>query len=202
MFFDPSKYKWKDKQEILKKSFNCVYCKVNVSSAKGYMIGSEKDNFSTQIGGIYICPNCYGPNFLDTWNKKDLWHSAGKLIGRSVKNVPENLNGLYEDARECYKNKRLTATVVLCEKIIMNIGVDHGAKKNLSFSKYADFFFTKGIISKDIKRMVEHINKSGNEATYKIKMMNESDTTDLIKFTEIILLFLYEFPAKVFDEPF
>ncbi|NCP89214.1 MAG: DUF4145 domain-containing protein [Flavobacteriales bacterium] len=195
-FFSPNNNGWRAYQTILNKSFNCGYCGDKVASDRGYKIGRGKDGSSDQIGRIYICPNCQGPNFA---NLQNIWF-PGQMFGRSVKNVPENLNELYEEARKCHKENCFTASVLLCRKMLMNIGVEQGAKENLSFIKYVDFLSEKGFIPPNGKKWVDHIRKKGNEATHEIKKMSESDSKDLITFTEMLLMFLYEFPSMVSDE--
>jgi hypothetical protein len=44
---------------------------------------------------------------------------------------------------------------------------------------------------------VDHIRTKGNEATHEIVLMTKADAEELIAFTEMLLKFVYEFPAKV-----
>jgi hypothetical protein len=44
---------------------------------------------------------------------------------------------------------------------------------------------------------VDHIRKKGNEATHEIALMGQADAEELIGFTEMLLKFIYEFPARV-----
>jgi hypothetical protein len=44
-------------------SFTCGFCGDKVASDRGFKIGAHGDGSGGQIGGIYICPNCKGPNF-------------------------------------------------------------------------------------------------------------------------------------------
>lgn len=39
--------------------------------------------------------------------------------------------------------------------------------------------------------------KKGNEATHEIVLMKKEDALDLIAFSEMLLKFIYEFPARV-----
>ena len=195
-FFNLRTNNWRQLQRIINKSFICGYCGNKVASDRGYKIGQHTDGSGNQSGGIYICPNCQGPNFCDPRN---VWH-PGEAFGRAVKNVPESLNDLYEEARICHKENCFTGSVLLCRKMLMNIGVQQGAKENLSFVKYVDYLSEKGFIPPNGKKWVDHIRKKGNEATHEIKTMEESDSKDLVTFTEMMLMFLYEFPSMVSDE--
>ncbi|TDN83508.1 uncharacterized protein DUF4145 [Salegentibacter sp. 24] len=192
-FFKINNSNWKQYQTISNKSFSCGFCGERVASDRGYKIGRGRDGSGDQIGGIYICPNCQGPNFIDL---NDIWH-PGQLFGRSVKNVPDELNELYEEARKCHKENCFTASVLLCRKMLMNIAVDQGAKQNLSFIKYVNYLSDQGFIPPNGRNWVDHIRKKGNEATHEIKMMEETDSKDLLTFTEMMLMFLFEFPSMV-----
>ena len=194
-FFDSSSYSWRLFQIIDNKSFICGYCGNQVASDRGYKIGHHKDASGSQVGGVYICPNCNGPNFIDL---KNIWH-PGSSFGHSVQNVPNELNMLYEESRVCHKELCFTASVLLCRKILMHIAVEQGAKTNLKFIEYVDYLSDKGYIPPNGKKWVDHIRKKGNEATHEIKIMNEQDSKDLISFTEMMLKFLYEFPSMIVE---
>ena len=180
-------------QRINNKSFNCGHCGNKIASDRGYKIGDTSDGRGTQRGGIYICPNCNGPNFCDLQNN---WH-PGHPYGRNVESVPKELNELYEEARRCHKENCFTASVLLCRKMLMNVAVEQGAKPNLQFIKYVNHLSNNGFIPPNGKKWVDHIRKKGNEATHEITAMTEDDSKDLISFTEMILVFLFEFPARV-----
>lgn len=195
-FFNTNNSNWRQYQIIENKSFTCGYCGEKIASDRGYKIGNGRDGSSNQIGGIYICPNCQGPNFIDP---QRVWH-PGHVFGRTVKNVPEKLNELYDEARKCHKENCFTASVLLCRKMLMNIAVEQGAKENLKFISYVKFLSDKGFIPPNGKKWVDHIRKKGNEATHEIKMMEESESKDLISFTEMMLMFPYEFPSMVPDD--
>jgi hypothetical protein len=47
------------------------------------------------------------------------------------------------------------------------------------------------------KGWVDHIRKKGNEATHEIVLMKKDDALELISFAEMLLKFIYEFPAQV-----
>jgi hypothetical protein len=55
----------------------------------------------------------------------------------------------------------------------------------------------KGYVPPNGKEWVDHIREKGNEATHEIQMMTREDAEDLITFLEMLLKFMYEFPAKM-----
>jgi hypothetical protein len=192
-FFDQRSVNWKSYQIIDNKSFICGHCNDKVASDRGYKLGGNSDGSGRQVGGIYICPNCHGPNFLTINNE---W-IPGQLFGRPVKNVPNDLNELYEEARRCAKENCFTAAVLLCRKMLMNIAVTLGAKENLRFIEYVDFLADKGYVPPNGRKWIDHIRKKGNEATHEILKMLKDDAKDLLFFTEMLLIFLYEFPSMI-----
>ena len=195
-FFNANSYQWFQFQKIPNKSFDCGYCGKKVASDRGYKIGENHQGTGHHRGGIYLCPNCNGPNFNDLQNN---WY-PGHPFGRNVENVPTVLNELYEEARRCHKENCFTASVLLCRKMLMNIAVEQGAKPNLQFIKYVSHLSDNGFIPPSGKKWVDHIRKKGNEATHEINPMSEVDSKDLISFTEMMLVFLYEFPSRIPDE--
>lgn len=44
---------------------------------------------------------------------------------------------------------------------------------------------------------MDHIRRRGNEATHEIKLMTAAEAQELIVFTEMLLKFIFEFPAMV-----
>ena len=51
------------------------------------------------------------------------------------------------------------------------------------------------------KVWVDHIRNKGNEATHEIRLMAPEDAAELISFSEMLLKFVFEFPAKVPKAP-
>jgi hypothetical protein len=192
-FFEKERFNWSALQGIPNVSYDCGHCSVYVSSDKGYKIGSNEDGSGAQVGGIYICSNCNGPTFFDL--KKNRHPSSS--FGNIVKHVPDALESLYNEARRCTSQNCHTGAVLLCRKMLMNIAVNQGAKEGLRFIEYVNYLSENGYTPPNGKHWVDHIRKKGNEATHEIALMNEVDAKELITFTEMLLKFIYEFPAIV-----
>lgn len=79
----------------------------------------------------------------------------------------------------------------------MNLAVAQGAKEGLKFIEYVKFLSDNGYIPPNGKHWVDHIRQKGNEATHEIALMNEADAKNILVFTEMLLKFIYEFPAMV-----
>ncbi|CAH6820485.1 conserved hypothetical protein [Vibrio chagasii] len=192
-FFDKHKMGWSQIQRIADKSYRCGYCGDQVSSDRGYKIGEYGDGSGYQRGGIYICTRCCGPTFFNV----DGFRSPAISFGNTVSHVPTELNALYEEARRCTSQGCYTAAVLLCRKALMNIAVAQGAAENLRFIEYVNYLSENGYTPPNGRHWVDHIRRKGNEATHEIALMEEGDAKDLICFLEMLLKFIYEFPASI-----
>ena len=143
---------------------------------------------------IFICPSCERPTFFDKSSDKQI---PGVSPGNKVDSVPSDLHSLYDEARKCCGIGAYTSAVLACRKMLMNISVAHNAEEGKAFAFYVDFLGKNGYIPPNGKGWVDHIRNKGNEATHEIMMMNSADANDLITFVEMLLKFIYEFPAKV-----
>jgi hypothetical protein len=83
----------------------------------------------------------------------------------------------------------------------MHIAVEKGASTGKSFLEYVEFLAQQNYVPPNGKGWVDYIRKKGNEANHEIKVMSSEDAADLITFLEMLLKFIYEFPAKVQPPP-
>jgi len=104
---------------------------------------------------------------------------------------------LYAEARFCMTVNSFTSAVLTCRKLLMHIAVAKGAPTNKSFLEYVEYLSDKNYVPPDGKGWVDYIRTKGNEANHEIKIMSVDDAKDLITFSEMLLKFVYEFPAKV-----
>ena len=81
--------------------------------------------------------------------------------------------------------------------MLMNIAVEQGAKEGLKLIEYVEYLAKNGFIPPNGKTWVDHIRRKGNEATHEISLMNQADAEELVAFVEMLLKFIYEFPARV-----
>ena len=79
----------------------------------------------------------------------------------------------------------------------MNLAVSLKADPGKKFVEYVDYLAQQGYVPPNGRGWVDHIRKKGNEATHEILLMSKADANELISFTEMLLKFIYEFPAKV-----
>ena len=177
---------WSGVSKIPSRSFICGFCGYKVASSLGYHEGVSKM-------WIYICTHCEQPTHF---NREGI-PTPGVPPGVDVTNVPEELDTLYKEARNCVAIKSHTAAVLVCRKILMNIAVEKGAKEGESFLHYVEHLANNGYVPPNGKGWVDHIRKKSNEANHEIAIMTEPDAVELITFIEMLLKFIYEFPARV-----
>lgn len=171
--------------------FECGYCDRRVASTNGYLTNSLGQVVQLR-GYIYICPNCNRPSYKCVDEI-----SPTPAPGSSVEHVPNDINGIYAEARAAAGAGAFTAAVLACRKLLMNIAVAEGAAPNLRFIEYVDYLANKGFVPPNGRSWVDHIRTKGNEATHEIALMTKDDATELITFSEMLLKFIYEFPSKV-----
>jgi hypothetical protein len=178
---------WSNLMETRPHPFHCGHCGYNVSSALGY--GSQ-----FTLAFISICPHCDKPTFFDLHNNAQV---PGVVPGSQVKHLPETLESLYGEARNCCGVGAYTASVLASRKQLMNIAVSQGATEGLRFIDYIEYLEKNGFIPPNGRGWVDHIRKKGNEATHEIALMTQADAEELITFSEMLLKFIYEFPARI-----
>ena len=117
--------------------------------------------------------------------------------GNEVAHLPKDIEALYLEARRSAGVGANTAAVLACRKLLMNIAVAQGAKAGESFVSYVEFLASAGYVPPNGRAWVDHIRSKGNEATHEIQVMAPEDASELIAFAEMLLKFVFEFPAKV-----
>ncbi|WP_099527237.1 DUF4145 domain-containing protein [Stenotrophomonas maltophilia] len=177
---------WQNLSQLQSCRFTCGHCGYSVANDRGYY--SSGDN-----GRIYICPSCEKPTCFDYQGMQ----TPGVAYGNQVDYLPDSVNQLYREARNCCSAAAYTSCVLACRKILMNIAVEQGAKEGLTFAAYIDFLARSGFIPPNGRGWVDHIRKRGNEATHEIALMSKSDAQELVSFVEMLLKFIFEFPARV-----
>jgi len=176
---------WQNLADIGPRSYKCKFCDKDVATRMGYY----RKGVPHQIS---ICPNCANPTyFLGTEQ------IPAPLLGNTVDELPENINALYDEIRDCTGINAYTSAVLSCRKLLMNIAVEQGADEGKSFLEYVEYLSGKGYVPPDGKEWVDHIRKKGNEANHEIVLMDQDDALDLINFSEMLLKFIYEFPKRL-----
>jgi Domain of unknown function (DUF4145) len=180
--------KWANVSDIPPRTYTCGYCGRIVGPSRGFY--SQLTN--VRLPAIYICSYCYRPTYF----AEDA-QLPGVPYGTPVGNVPDNVEKLYNEARNCMAVNAYTSAVLACRKLLMNVAVGQGAPENQKFIQYVEYLADKGYVPPNGKGWVDHIRLKGNEATHEIALMNQTDAEDLISFAEMLLKFIYEFPSRI-----
>jgi transcription elongation factor Elf1 len=167
------------------REFKCGFCGREVASNQGHW--TQRNEASTRI-----CPRCTLPTLF--YGDRQI---PGVVPGNRVDAVPQGVAALYEEARNCVACNSFTSAVLTCRKLLMNIAVAQGAAEGASFLDYVNHLANAGFVPPNGRAWVDHIRRKGNEANHEIKLMTKDDALELISFSEMLLKFIYEFPAKI-----
>jgi hypothetical protein len=176
-------------------SYVCGYCNHTVGPDKGWQTTQTHvfNGRAVPDGHVYVCSFCGKPTYFDTMDKQ----YPGAPFGNDVDSLPKDVAALYDEARDCMPVNSFTAAVLTCRKLLMHLAVEKGAPEGKNFLEYVQYLADNGYVPPNGKGWVDHIRRKGNEANHEIKIMLEADAKDLIAFSEMLLKFMYEFPAKV-----
>ena len=182
-------YEWRNPLGPMEpRSYVCGYCGNRVGPNMGWWTKNTNPQ-----ARIYLCSFCGKPTFFDVMGKQ----YPGLPFGDDVASVPADVGALYAEARFCMTVNSSTSAVLTCRKLLMHIAVEKGAPTGKSFLEYVEYLADKHYVPPDGMGWVDQIRKKGNEANHEIKIMSSDDAKDLIEFSEMLLKFVYEFPAKV-----
>lgn len=173
------------------KKFCCGFCGLEVASDKGYYSNNKIPNKADR-GWILLCPQCEQPNYFCSEAQ-----IPGPVPGRNVASVDEDVHDLFVEARTCVSVNAFTASVLASRKLLMNIAVNQGAPEGNTFKQYVNYLAENGYVPPNGGGWVDHIRNRGNEANHEIPAMSKEDALELITFSEMLLRFIYEFPARV-----
>jgi len=181
---------WNQVGGIVPRSYTCGYCDNIVAGNQGYQ---DREIESRRI---YICPFCNQPTYFSHSGQQ----YPGVAQGNQVDHLPEEIGNLYEEARQCVSINSYTSAVLSCRKLLMHLAVEVGADEGKSFIDYVQYLADNGYVPPGGEKWVDLIRKKGNEANHEITLMSKDDAERLLSFLEMLLKFIYEFPAKVLEE--
>jgi hypothetical protein len=178
---------WQSLASIGSVSFVCGFCGNKVGSSHGYW---HNDIPSARIR---ICTHCGYPTFFIGNNIQ----SPGPMIGKDVDNLPDDVKNVYLEMRETFKNNCFTSTVLLGRKLIMHIAVDKAeAKEGETFVAYLEHLKKSNYIPPSGNNWLKYMKDLGNEKNHEIKVGNRNEAQKILKFIELLLVFIYEFPGE------
>ena len=172
--------------------FTCGFCGNRVATDKGW----DARDSSLVRASIRICPQCMRPTFTEQGQQV-----PGTPYGSSVKNLPTQIEALYEEARGCIAAAAPTASTLCCRKLLMHVAVDCGAPEGEKFVEYVNYLEAHHFIPARAKAWVDQIRNKGNETNHEIKIQTRVGATELIDFVEMLLKVVYEYPSRVPPSP-
>lgn len=173
-------------------SYTCGYCGNKAGPSRRYKCASTDGKHI--FGFIYICPTCNKPTFKKYASDEQV---PGELVGDTIEFLPDNVEQLYNEARNCITVNAFTSAVLSCRKLLMNVSVTKGAKPGEKFIYYVDFLEQNHFMPPNSRDWVDLIRKKGNEATHEIPSISKEDSIELLEFTSMLLRFVYELPGKM-----
>jgi len=188
--------KWQNVQKRSGIRYQCGYCDTDTSPSGGW----STENIGGHIGYVLICTNCNRPSFVETHGGKVTNTVPTSRLGNDVMGLPEEVESLYREARDCTSAKAYTSAVLTCRKILMHVAVEKGADEGKKFIEYVDYLSANSYIPPDGKAWVDHIRTKANEANHEIVIMSTSEADDLVAFTEMLLRLIYEFPHRLKED--
>lgn len=178
--------------------YTCGYCDRYVAPDHGYyaVVTNSDGTPLGRTAQLSICPHCTKPTFFDGAGDQ----TPGSAFGGKVVHIPSpEVETLYDEARNCMKVNGYTAVVMCCRKLLTNIAVSEGADEGKTFAFYVRYLADEGHIPPKAAVWVDHIRDKGNEANHEINLMSREDAERLIKFSEMLLRIMYEYPEEVAD---
>jgi hypothetical protein len=169
--------------------FACGYCGRETGVREGYQ---TEAGTNAPYPLIYICGGCNRPTYFERGGQ-----TPAPLLGKSVEGVPSQVLTMYEEARRCTGVEAYTACVLTCRSLLMHLAEEKGAEKQSNFVKTIEYLDEKHYIPPDGKEWVDRIRLQGNKATHEPMIMGKQDAFELLLFAEMLLRFIYEFPARV-----
>ncbi len=178
---------WYQQSAIQSQQYRCGYCDSEVAGDRGYKTENGR-------GYIATCPRCDKPTYLAYLDGRRTIQSPAPGFGRSVAHLPDIVERLYDEARQCAKASSYTAAVMVCRKLLMHIAVEEGADEDKNFKYYVDWLEENHYVPPNGKDIVEYIRERGNEANHEIVPMEKEDAEASIGFLELFMRFIYEVP--------
>lgn len=185
---------WESVTTTSPRNYRCGHsgCGREVSSEKGWV--HRSDTGSHYDGFIQICPICKRPTFFDRQKGLQL---PGISMGNPVNDLPPELETIWSEIRSSTSQGAYTSAVLLGRKLLMHIAVDAGATSGATFVEYVDYLVASHYAPPNSKDWIDKIRSHGNEANHEILIKKREDAEEIMTFLEMLLKFIYEFPARV-----
>lgn len=184
---------WEGVLQTSARSYMCGHaaCGREVSSERGWQ--HRDPDYNRPDGWIYVCPSCRRPTFFDEKENKQI---PGTSIVGVLSGLPSDIQSLWTEVDGCMSQGAYTSAVLSGRKMLMHIAVDQGAEEGLNFIGYVNHLVAKNFAPPNSEAWIDRVRQHGNEANHKIVIKTADDAKEIVTFLEMLLKFIYEFPAK------
>lgn len=183
---------WQRLSDLDSKEYTCGFCGKEAGTNHGYF-----HQGSGPLTKIYICTFCGKPTFFDEQGNQH----PGPLLGRNIEKLPPDIAEIYREIRESIKDLNYTAAQLLGRKLVMHLAVDVAkAKEGETFVQYVDHLKSAGYVPPNGDAWINYVKKLGNEKNHEIKIGTAEESSKILKFIEVLLIFIYEFAQETTEE--
>lgn len=184
---------WRPQREELQPiNWQCGFCSQYVGAAEGWRAVDRNGN---HYGAIMICPRCRRPTLFEG---KEIPFPASPP-GEPIPNVPEPVNGMYEEARACVAAGAPRAAALACRTTLMYVATELNGGQQIKggFQANVDWLFDNHWIPPNGKGWVDYIRDKGNDATHQIMDPDPDLARQLVDFLGMLLRFVYDMPRRL-----
>jgi hypothetical protein len=135
-----------------------------------------------------LCPNCGDASVVTRKNEQ----YPAPIPGPDLQGLPPAISVAYDEARKCLGLSALSASTMMCRKILMHVAVEKGADSGERFEQYVDYLQQHGYISPSMKLWVDRIRKLGNEGAHDLEAPSREAAESALAFTGELLRTVYE----------
>lgn len=171
----------------------CPFCNKEVAAVKHMVITRGQFSETEYMYTIAECPVCMKPIVYDM--KNDCTFPAS-LSFESIKNLPVEVQKVYDECRTACGAGCYTASVILARTLLNHVAVDKGAEENLSFKAYVDYLVDNYMPPKS-KHWIDSIRLCANGSTHHLEIMDKKDAEQVMKFVMYLLKYIYELPEEL-----
>lgn len=171
----------------------CPFCNKEVAAVKHIEITRGQFSNTEHMYTVAECPVCMKPIVYDI--KKGCTFPAS-LPFESVKNLPAEVQTVYNECRRAFGANCYTASVILARTLLNHVAVDKGAAENLSFQAYVNYLVDNYMPPKS-KKWVDSIRLYANDSTHHLEIMEKKDAEQVMKFVMYLLKYIYELPEEL-----
>ncbi|WP_281486565.1 hypothetical protein [Lysinibacillus sphaericus] len=116
-------------------TYTCGFCNNSVCPPRKYVcLDNEYPRNATAF--VFVCTSCNRPSFISI---NTIEQVPGKQYGSEIQFLPDDIAGIYKEAKDSHSVRAYTASSLLCRKILMNVSVSKGAEEGETFQFYVDF---------------------------------------------------------------